>query len=254
MARAPVFDAPGGDGYVYWIADSHVGDKLSPTAAFATMLRGLEKPRAVVFLGDLFTVWLAPPKFREPGAQAVLDAFADLRRRGSMVIFVVGNREFFIPPDPARARAWGLPCDGVVPGAAVLTWQGRKYGMTHGDLASRKDTPYLRWRFVSRSRPFEALFRALPGALARALARRLERALANTNRAIKITYPEDELRAFAQAVLPGLDGFLIGHFHRDETLTVTGQKGALRIVPDWHSRKVIVRMDAQHRQETLDLG
>jgi UDP-2,3-diacylglucosamine hydrolase len=254
MARAPALPVPGGDGYVYWVADSHLGDLRAPPAEFIAMLGRLEQPRAVVFLGDLFTVWLAPPKFREPGAQAVLDGFAALRRRGARVIFVVGNREFFVPADAARARAWGLPFDAVVPGAAVLEWSGRRYGITHGDLASRKDLPYLRWRWVCRSRPFEALFRALPGPLAHRLARRLERALALTNREIKIQYPADELRAFAQAVLPGLDGFFIGHFHRDETLAVPGQPGTLRIVPDWHARKAVLRLDARHRLETLRPG
>jgi UDP-2,3-diacylglucosamine pyrophosphatase LpxH len=206
------------------------------------MLERLERPRVVVFMGDLFTVWLAPPKYREPVAQRVMDGFAALRSRGARTVFVVGNREFFLPRSPAEAQRWGLPFDAIVPGAAVLTWGGRRYGFTHGDLVNRRDAQYLKWRRLSRSRAFEALFRAMPAALARRIARRLERSLATTNREIKIQYPEDELRAFAQAVLPGLDGFFIGHFHRDEVIAAPGLSATLRIVPDWHARKVLLRL------------
>jgi UDP-2,3-diacylglucosamine hydrolase len=243
MKHALPIDLPPGDGYLYLIADSHLGDRRAPPGEFVAMLRGLERPRAVVFLGDLFTVWLAPPKYREPVAQEVLAGFQSLRDRGAYTVFVVGNREFFLPRSAAEAQRWGLPFDAIVPGAAVLTWAGRRYGLTHGDLASRHDLPYLKWRWLARSWPFEAAFRAMPAGLARRIARRLERSLATTNREIKIQYPAEDLQAFAQAVVPGLDGFFIGHFHRDEVIVVPGQTAALRIVPDWHARKVVLRVE-----------
>ncbi len=238
-------------GFVYLVADSHLGAAQAPPEGFIAMLRALPQARAVVFLGDLFQVWLGLPKFWDPSARAVLGAFGALRAQGVRIIFIVGNREFFLPATAEEARRRGLPFDWIVPGACVLTWHGRRYGLTHGDLASRRDVPYLKWRYFSRSRGFEAVFRALPGPLARRIAQRLERALATTNREIKIQYPADDLQAFAQAVVPGLDGFFIGHFHRDEVFRVPGQPAVLRIVPDWYSRKALVRLDAQGQTETL---
>ena len=58
-------------------------------------------------------------------------------------------------------------------------------------------------------------------------------------------------QAFAAAVLDGLDGFFIGHFHRDETLRVPGHDATLRIVPDWFSRKQVLRLHPDGRQELL---
>jgi UDP-2,3-diacylglucosamine hydrolase len=244
MRDAQTIALPEGPGYVYLVADSHLGDVRAPGPEFAAMLNGLPDARAVVFLGDLFQVWLALPKYWDAQARAVLDGFRALQAAGTRTVFVVGNREFFLPRSDAEARARGVPFDAIVPGAAVLTWAGRRYGLTHGDVVNRRDSQYLKWRRFSRGRGFEALFRAMPAALARRIAHRLERALSTTNREIKIQYPADELAAFAAAVLPGLDGFFIGHFHRDEAIGAPGQTATLRIVPDWFSRKAVVRLDA----------
>jgi UDP-2,3-diacylglucosamine hydrolase len=232
----------GGPGSVYFVADAHLGAAAAPAPEFAAMLRGLQDARAVVFMGDLFQVWLALPKYWDDSARAVLEGFRALQAAGTRTIFVVGNREFFLPRSAEAERRRALPFDAIVPEAAVLTWAGRRYGLTHGDLVNRRDAQYLKWRRLSRSPAFEALFRAMPGGVARRIAQQLERALSTTNREIKIQYPADELGAFAQAVLPGLDGFFIGHFHRDEVIAAPGTAAALRIVPDWLSRKLLLRM------------
>src|SRR5262245_43934389 len=122
MAAAVPIAVPEGEGFVYLVADSHLGDLRAPPEPFIAMLRGLEGPRAVVFMGDLFTVWLAPPKYREPMPQQILDAFGEVRARGAQTVFVVGNREFFLPSAPAAAQRWGIPFDAIVPGAGVLAW------------------------------------------------------------------------------------------------------------------------------------
>lgn len=234
---------PKAGGHVYVIADAHLGDARAEPEDFLAMLARLPKARAIVFLGDLFKVWLAPPKFWNAPVRAVMEGFARLREAGVPIVFVVGNREFLLPADAAGAARLNLPFDWVVHGMAVLSWGGRRYGLTHGDLVNREDAQYLRWRGVSRGRILTFLFRAMPGALARAVANRLEASLANTNQAIKIRYPESELRAFAEAVTPGLDAVLIGHFHRDETFPPAPGRGYLRIVPDWFSRKTLLRLD-----------
>jgi UDP-2,3-diacylglucosamine hydrolase len=251
MAQAPELALGSEGGFVYLVADSHLGDVRAPVEGFLRMLAGLEQPRAVVFLGDLFRVWLTLPQFQDDAVRAVLAGFQALRARGARVVFVVGNREFFLPRTAADEHRRALPFDLIVPNACVIVWHGRRYGLSHGDLVNRADSQYLKWRRVARGRGLEAVFRAIPGPLARRLAQRLERSFAHTNQDIKIQYPRGELEAFAQAVLPGLDGFFIGHFHRDETIALPGRAEHLRIVPDWHARKAIVRLEAQGREETL---
>lgn len=229
------------EGYLYLIADSHLGDERAPVGEFFDMLKGLPEARMVVFLGDLFRVWLALPHFWDSQVREILAGFEALRAEGTTIVFVVGNREFFLPP-PDRPRKKVLPFDHVVPGACVLNWGGRRFGLTHGDIVNRQDHRHLKWRRFSRSRGFELLFRAMSSRMARATAAWLERTMAHTNRDIKVTYPLGEIEAFGAAVLGDLDGFFLGHFHRDETIAVAGKRGALRIVPDWHSRKALLRI------------
>jgi UDP-2,3-diacylglucosamine hydrolase len=254
MTQALAVTVPEGKGFVYLVADSHLGSPAAPIEPFIEMLGALEQPRAVVFLGDLFTVWLAPPKYREPAAQKVLDAFGALQSQEVSTVFIVGNREFFLPAATETLRRWKIPFDAVAPGAAVLSWAGRRYGLTHGDLVNRRDAQYLRWRKLVRSRLFSALFLAMPAGPARRIARALEQSLAQTNREIKIQYPADELDAFARAVLPGLDGFFIGHFHQDRIISVPGMSAVLRIVPDWHARRTVLRLHNGGDVERLRFG
>lgn len=244
----------GEQGYVYWIADAHLGDAKAPPAVFLDMLERLTDARVVVFLGDLFQVWLAYPHFWDNATREVLAGFARLREKGVKLVFVRGNREYFLPAGAARVSRRGLPFDAVVLEAGVLRWGKRRYGMTHGDLLNRNDTGYLKWRRFSRSAGFEFFFRVLPGFAARWLANRLEVLLSKSNREIKIQYPLEELEAFSALALPGMDGYFIGHFHREETIAISGQKGVLRIVPDWLSQRRVYRLDAKGNIEVLSFS
>jgi UDP-2,3-diacylglucosamine hydrolase len=258
MQTAPEIALPAAEGDLYVIADAHLGDVRAPAQTFVDLLDTLPQPAGVVFMGDLFKVWLAIPKYWDVQVRSVLAAFRRLRERGVPVVFVVGNREYFLPTSPQRLARSSLPFDHVIHGAGILHWAGRRYGLSHGDLVNRRDSQYLRWRRLSRSPWFEGLFRALPGGVARRIAERLERALADTNQQIKIQYPQDELEAFAATVLGNaalgdLDGFLLGHFHRDETITVPGHRGSLRIVPDWFSHKTLLRMHPDGTSNLVEL-
>ena len=244
LAEAPEFSVGGADGYVYLIADAHLGDARAAPEPFLAMLGQLPEARAIVFLGDLFKVWLALPKYWNSDVRAVIEGFRRLREAGSEIVFVVGNREFLLPRSDAAVQNLGLPFDHVVHGMCVVEWGGRRYGLTHGDVVNRGDRQYLRWRRFSRGPLVSGAFRAMPGPVARGIAVWLEGALARTNREIKIRYPAAEVSAFAQAVTPGLDGFFIGHFHRDETLPSGTGRGFLRIVPDWFSKRAVLRLDA----------
>lgn len=256
METAPHLEVEETAGFVYLVADSHLGDDRSPVADFLTMLGRLDDAALVIFMGDLFKVWLAFPKFWDAQARELLAGFERIRAGGVPIWFIVGNREYFLPKTPGTARRRGLPFDRIVHEAAVMEWAGRRYGFTHGDLVNREDSQYLKWRRFSRGWPMEAAFRALPGAVARRIAAGLERSLANTNQEIKISYPLHELQAFAGEAMGGLDGFFIGHFHRDEEIRPMGTTDGpvLRIVPDWFSTRRVLRLDSEGKVEALDFS
>jgi len=242
MSRAPEFTVPEGEGYVYLIADSHLGTTGTPTGEFFEMLEALPDARMVIFLGDLFRVWLAMPKFWDRHNRQIIYGFRRLQRTGVPILFVVGNREFFLPESPKAIRRRRLPFDFIASEACVLNLDGKRYGMAHGDMINRNDTRHLKWRRISRSKPMEWLFWMIPGWLARSIANQLEKALAKTNMEIKVQYPLDEIQAFAEAVIPGLERFFVGHFHREELLDTPGKPGSFVLVPDWFSRKMLYRL------------
>ncbi|MDH4122135.1 MAG: metallophosphoesterase [Deltaproteobacteria bacterium] len=250
MARAPLVAPRPAPGTVVFLADSHLGDARAPDDEFTAWLDGLRGVAVLVLLGDLFKVWLAPPKYWAGLHQRVMAALERLEARGTQVVLVVGNREYFLPRLAANAKRRGMPFGWVVHEACVLAWNGKRYGLTHGDLANRQDHRYLKWRKLSRGRLVRTLFWALPGPAARWLAHRIEASLAATNREIKIGYPQGELTAFAQAVTPGLDRFLIGHFHRQEV--IRGGSCDLEIVPDWHALRRVTVLNTAGQFRTVD--
>ncbi|MEC8940361.1 MAG: hypothetical protein VYC92_05525, partial [SAR324 cluster bacterium] len=56
-------NVPEPEGNLYIVADSHLDESFTPAKEFVEMLSQLENPHTMVFLGDLFKIWLAPQKF-----------------------------------------------------------------------------------------------------------------------------------------------------------------------------------------------
>ena len=61
------------------------------------MLLKLENPHTIVFLGDLFKIWLAPQKYWNEIHHIVLNGVKKLREGGCNVVFIAGNREMLLP-------------------------------------------------------------------------------------------------------------------------------------------------------------
>lgn len=190
----------------------------------------------MVLLGDLFPVWIARPR---PGSEeeAEIRMSLDLlRESGRRVIYIVGNRDYFLENIPAGtfdeiAERWDLP---TASGAVRFE---------HGDLINTSDGNYLRWRRLSRSRPVSLLFRALPGWVQRRVAEKLERALDRTNRSYKEYRPEAELAAWAGRLSgEGYAGAVLGHFHRDAEEVAEGLR--IRFVPQFREDGAHLRIRA----------
>ena len=92
-----ILDVPDPDGFLYIVADSHLDEKNAPAEEFVEMLVQLENPHTIVFLGDLFKIWLAPPKFWSDLHRQVLLGFQSLKDKGCNVVFIAGNREMLLP-------------------------------------------------------------------------------------------------------------------------------------------------------------
>ncbi len=238
-------------GNLYIVADSHLDHLDVPYGEFIEMLNMLARPQMLVCLGDLFRIWLAPPKFWTDSQRRVMVAFSRLRERGCEVVFVAGNREMLLPRNLNGIREQRLPFDYLSTGEWRLEWCGLKCAFIHGDTINTRDVQYLRWRAISHSTLFEALFHAMPGPLARWIARSLEKLLSRTNREYKIEFPEAEIRRFAESVLEQADLCFVGHFHLDREIRAGQRPGIVRLTPDWLTRRALLRMKPAGDLKTL---
>ncbi len=241
----PELNVSNPDSLLYIVTDSHLDEKSAPATEFAEMLSQLENPHTVVFLGDLFVIWLAPPKFWTGMHRKVMSGFQRLKDKGCNVVFIAGNRDMLLPRKFTERWKQSLPFTHFIHNDWYLNWGSKRYGFIHGDSINYNDRQYLRWKALSRNWAFEGLFRIMPAQLARWIAEQLEAKLVDSNKEFKIRFPEKEMKEFANSVLPKVDQYFVGHFHLDRLIEVEGCSSVLRVIPDWLSQRTVVRVHAQ---------
>lgn len=210
------------------LADLHLGQGTGDFQRFEALTRWLaeQAPTEIIFVGDVFRALVGFPRFWTQEIRRALEALAALRERGIRVIWVEGNRDFFLEHramDPYRDRwvmAYGFACGG------------RRFLVEHGDLINRQDRLYRFWRRISKSRLTFWGAQLLPRPLALALMSNTERTLAQTNFTYRRGLPEEELRRAARDhFAAGVDVVLWGHFHKPWSFREGGKEA--HVVPGW---------------------
>ena len=211
------------------VADAHVSKIFNNHDEFFQMLALIESlDRDVVFLGDIFDLWIALPRYQEEIQKRFLEWCRRYKRR-RMVGFVEGNREFWVVKKRSDCFSWSTES---------FYWdKSRNLLFVHGDQINRKDWRYLSWRKVSKNGAMRKLVRFLP--FGPRIAHRLKKKLETTNMEFRIGLPEEELRHFAQSRFDeGAARILAGHFHRDYSFPA-GEDRWLRVLPDWYSTRLV---------------
>lgn len=217
------------------VADAHLGGPGGSGEDLAAQL--LELPergcRRLVFLGDLFHVWVGDKRYETQEIRRLLPVIEQLRRSGVSVYYVEGNRDFFLPQSP-----YALAFDGLA--REVRLEVGKKrYLMVHGDGLNDRDWRYLAWRGLSKSAPSRFLVTHVPHGVAHRIVHTTERRLARTNWKHKIAVPEAAIRRYAEQRLgEGFDVVLLGHFHEARSFALAG--GEARVVPAWFQDRRIL--------------
>ncbi len=222
-----------------FIGDVHLdcGDDALPS--FLACLDTLAaRAGHLVFLGDLFNLWIGARGLERPHQTAVLDRLARARDRGVALTYVEGNRDYRI----ASGRAADV-FHRIASSALELEWAGRRLHVAHGDLVNAADRQYRAWRRISRSRPFWALVGLFPSRSRLRLADRLERRMRKTNLRMKRSFPEERVRAYGAAALrSGCDAVVLGHFHEEHRIEPGDPPGSIFVLPDWKSSRRVLRV------------
>lgn len=222
-----------------FIGDVHLDcgdDDLPSFLAFLETLAA--RAGHLVFLGDLFNLWIGVRGLERPHQTAVLDRLAGARDRGVVLTYVEGNRDYRV----ASGRAADV-FHRIATEALDLEWAGRRLHVAHGDLVNVADRQYRSWRRISRSRPFWTLVGILPSRSRLRLAERLERKMRTTNLRMKRSFPEERVLAYGAAALrSGCDAVVLGHFHEEHRIEAAEPPGSIFVLPDWKSSRRYLRV------------
>jgi UDP-2,3-diacylglucosamine hydrolase len=206
------------------IADAHVASGTAGAVAFFEMLERIGRSgRRAVFLGDVFELWFAMPRYEDAGHRRFLDWCG---RQPQRPIFIEGNHEFFV------ARAYGdrvLETGGTTIPAPEWVRLGAVM-LGHGDMMNGRDWKYRLFRRAIRNPVVRLLMSQLPGGPA--LADWIRRKTKHTNVEHRRYLVVDELQAAGQRQLaiPGMRRVLVGHFHQEHAgLAAAG----ITLMPDW---------------------
>lgn len=229
------------NGDLVLVSDVHIGrddPQLPEFLAFLGDLAG--KAGEVVLLGDIFSLWLGLPRYTEAHHRAVLEACRNLRRTGTRVVFIEGNREFY-------TRYWrGGPFDEVDEQLARAAWSSRNWYLAHGDLINRDDRWGRAFRNLVRSLPMRFFALALPRSWGIRLGEKLEAALRHRNLRHKTSIPHDRFQKYSSWLARrGFEAGAIGHIHVEMRLDLCGPDGRMRslfVLPDWRSTHRYLRI------------
>lgn len=219
-------------------ADSHLGPSEGDVAPFLTALDQIRSrgATALYLLGDVFHYLVADRKFSNPGLTAFLRGVRAFREAGGRVVYVEGNRDFFL-----RGSYLEPEFDSVGDRASFRAGPV-SFFLTHGDTINARDWPYRFWRFASKNRLSYAVMKLIPRAAANRFVSSMERRLRDTNFRHKSRLPVELIEKFARRrFAEGHDVVLLGHFHESWRAELPG--GVAEVVPPFLEERSWLEID-----------
>jgi UDP-2,3-diacylglucosamine hydrolase len=175
---------------------------------FLHSLRGTLE--TLFIMGDLFDFWVGFPSNPFCQYESVLAALEGLVESGGRIVYLEGNHDFHLGAVfRKRIRA------EIHPGPVVVTLQGKRLYLCHGDQINRADRKYRFLRLILHSRITAVAIRFFPPSLALRIREHLQQTSRSGYRAREACWDSREIiRAFAGSIRrQGLDGLVTGHFH-----------------------------------------
>jgi len=195
-----------------FLADAHL--KAPTDRNYRLLLRFIDSLKGntetLFIMGDLFDFWLGFPSHPFRQYDAVLEALLDLTRSGCRIVYFEGNHDFHL--GTAFSTCLGAE---IHHGPGVMTVQGKRLLLCHGDQINRADHGYRLLRFLLHNRLVAVAVRHFPPALALMVKERLQHASRSSYQVKRERWNYRKIiRAFARsAQQQGHDGLVTGHFH-----------------------------------------
>lgn len=215
-----------------FLADAHL---VSPDEQnyrlLLRFLRDLEgNTETLYIMGDLFDFWLGFPSNPLRQFDEVLVALQSLVRCGCRLVYFEGNHDFHL--GAIFRQRLGAE---IHTGPAVITVQGRRLFLCHGDQINRRDRGYRLLRLLLHNRLAAALVNHVPPMFALRVKVRLQRASrAGYQDKLQRWDYRAIIRSFARNVRKeGCDGLVTGHFHLAFCEDLDGPPFVILSLGDW---------------------
>ena len=213
------------------IADAHLTCR-KPEDEFFRMLDAaarLPGDVGIIFLGDIFDLWIALPGYENGEQRRFLD-WCRREKTKRNVIFLEGNHEFFVAKTYGDAFTYA---DETMYQDGLLQW-------LHGDRINREDRGYAFLRFMIRNRLMRWLLRLAGPTFGPSFAHYVRERLRTTNQANKHYFPEPHALRYLASCPPDSVVFA-GHFHDRVTKTAGGR--ILEVLPAYANASELAYYD-----------
>lgn len=105
------------------------------------------KIRTLYLLGDIFEFWVGYEHVVFTPYVPILEALRRIHEGGTKIVWVEGNHDFHLGPFITKTLQ-----TTIIPASAVITIDGQRVFLCHGDLIDTKDKGYRLYRSLLRSR------------------------------------------------------------------------------------------------------
>jgi UDP-2,3-diacylglucosamine hydrolase len=215
----------------YFISDLHLSEETPQIyEAFKDFLTRLQAGDDLYILGDFFDAWIGDDE-DAPFALEVKETLRRLTQRGVTGYMLPGNRDFLL--GETFCRETGLT---LLPEEHVITLNGERVLLMHGDSLCTDDTEYMKFRQMVRNPAWQAQVLALPLAQRRAMAAQLRQQSKSLN-AMKAEDIMDVNQSAVEARMEywGVNKLVHGHTHRprQHTFKIAGATAERWVLGDW---------------------
>jgi UDP-2,3-diacylglucosamine hydrolase len=215
-----------------FIADAHL---VSPDDAnFRLLLRFLRELEGdldtLYIMGDLFDFWLGFPSQPFTQYNEILDALERLILRGCRLVYFEGNHDFHLGTIFSQRLKAEIHC-----GPAIVSVQGKRLYLCHGDQINTEDRAYRLLRLLLRAPLVAAGVRHFPPAWAEKIRVCLQkRSQAGYSlKTARWDYRQILLNFGRSLLQQGCDGLVTGHFHLALQETIPESSFTVLSLGDW---------------------
>jgi UDP-2,3-diacylglucosamine hydrolase len=236
-----------------FVSDLHLSPlRPAPLAAFHAFARGAARDAAALYvLGDLFDWWIGDDQLDDAFAAAVARSLRGVSDAGVALWVARGNRDFLL--GERFARTTGAT---ILPEQQVISLQGERTLLTHGDELCTGDAEYQAYRARIRSPRSVQRLLAMPPLARRGIAWWLRRKSRNAT-ALKPESITDVATAAVDDAFRAHDAMRMihGHTHRPARhhSVVDGSARERIVLADWHDRGHVLEA-GQDGLRTYDIG